>query len=468
MSRVHFNNDAYTLASAGGISDTDTSAEFSSSIPTLASGEYVLYTLTDGTDHEIIKIDDNTGAPTYTITRAQEGTTARAWSNGATIECRITKGSTDDKQDSVDTGTRNVYAGEGALDSITSATDATAYGYNALNALTSSTSKNTAVGAYALSSTTNQSNTGMTAVGYEAGKAAASAPNTTAIGYQAGLSLTSGGWNTFIGHKAGADITTNNSNVAVGSEAMGDGLNHVNSVAVGRNALKNTGTNSNQTAVGYIAGSAGLHNTYMGYSAGGGSVSTSRNYNVGIGYESLFGRTGDSNTSLGYRAGKSNNTGDDNVFIGYNAAISATTGNNNIVIGSGAEKSATTVSNEFTLGNSSIATLRCQQTSITALSDKRDKDNIKDLSLGLDFINSLKPSRWTWQSRDGKHVGYDDIGFIAQDLDKAQKAYNAEYLNLVLKSNPDKLEATPGRLLPVLIKAVQELSAEVERLKAAK
>jgi hypothetical protein len=34
------------------------------------------------------------------------------------------------------------------------------------------------------------------------------------------------------------------------------------------------------------------------------------------------------------------------------------------------------------------------------------------------------------------------------------------------KSNPDKLEAAYGRFLPVLVKAVQELSAKVTALEA--
>ena len=36
----------------------------------------------------------------------------------------------------------------------------------------------------------------------------------------------------------------------------------------------------------------------------------------------------------------------------------------------------------------------------------------------------------------------------------------------MLEDNPDKLEATPGNLMTPLIKAVQELSAEVKTLKA--
>jgi hypothetical protein len=35
----------------------------------------------------------------------------------------------------------------------------------------------------------------------------------------------------------------------------------------------------------------------------------------------------------------------------------------------------------------------------------------------------------------------------------------------VLKNNPEKLEASYGKLVPVLVKAVQELSAEIKNLK---
>ncbi len=56
-------------------------------------------------------------------------------------------------------------------------------------------------------------------------------------------------------------------------------------------------------------------------------------------------------------------------------------------------------------------------------------------------------------------------GFIAQELDEAQTTENAEWLNLVLKDNPEKWEATPGNLFPVLVKAVQELNEENQKLK---
>ena len=56
-------------------------------------------------------------------------------------------------------------------------------------------------------------------------------------------------------------------------------------------------------------------------------------------------------------------------------------------------------------------------------------------------------------------------GFIAQELDEAQSQEHAEWLNLVLKSNPDRLEATPGNLLPIMVKAIQELKKENDGLR---
>ena len=90
---------------------------------------------------------------------------------------------------------------------------------------------------------------------------------------------------------------------------------------------------------------------------------------------------------------------------------------------------------------------------------------------GLDFIDSLQPKQFVWDNRaetdgDGNEFfssnkGKKDIGFIAQEL----QSVDDDYLNLVYDENPDKLEATYGRLIPVLVQAIKELKAEVELLK---
>jgi hypothetical protein len=66
---------------------------------------------------------------------------------------------------------------------------------------------------------------------------------------------------------------------------------------------------------------------------------------------------------------------------------------------------------------------------------------------------------------DGKK-GTSEAGFIAQELDQVVQDFDAEWLNLVNKENPDRWEATIGRLLPILTRAVQELAEEGEELTA--
>jgi hypothetical protein len=141
------------------------------------------------------------------------------------------------------------------------------------------------------------------------------------------------------------------------------------------------------------------------------------------------------------------------------------TGCNNTIIGYDAAPSSKTVSNQITLGNSSITSLRANVTSISSLSDQRDKTNICDLSVGLCFVDELRPVTFDWNRRDESMSNQKDVGFIAQDLDSLQQKYNIEdHLNIVLKENPDRLEASPGKLIPILVKAIQELTKKVEEL----
>lgn len=210
----------------------------------------------------------------------------------------------------------------------------------------------------------------------------------------------------------------------------------------------------------------------------GASANTSVGYNAGFNLV-----LGSANTFVGAVAGGNCSSGISNTFIGNNAGATVTTGNNNILIGSGSGNSAGTitgqsnsclggspstgtVSNEITLGGPVTSALRCAVTTITSLSDARDKKDVADLRAGLDFINGLRPVEFVWDDRDenGRH-DVADFGFIAQELKAAQDASDmSDVLKLVYESNPEKLEASYGKLVPILVKAVQELAAKVEQL----
>lgn len=193
----------------------------------------------------------------------------------------------------------------------------------------------------------------------------------------------------------------------------------------------------------------------QGYIVNYSNVTASGDLNVnGI---TLGKSTNGQNTIVGINSGSSLTSGINNTILGYASGSTITTGSNNILIGSGVNTSSSAVSNEITLGNSSITTLRCQVSSITSLSDIRDKTNIETLPVGLDFIDKLNPVKFTWNTRDGMKTNLDDFGFIAQELQYAENEIGLKVPNLIYENNPEKLEASYGALIPIMVKAIKEL-----------
>jgi hypothetical protein len=325
---------------------------------------------------------------------------------------------------------------------------------------------------------------------------------------------------TAIGVFALKELTTGNRNTAVGNNSMRDNTTAANSTAVGYNALALSNGAQNHAFGAYTldANTSGIYNCAYGYAALGANVSGNYNvaigglkaltscvsgvgnvaiggfkaldalddgdYNVAIGHNAgavveggssnvLIGRSAglnivdaDSNVCVGYSSGNDLTSGAVNTCVGFNAGNTLTTGSNNTLLGRDATPSAADVSNEITLGSSSVTALRCQQTSISALSDARDKDEIQDLRLGLDYIQQVRPVEFVWQMRDGAVKDKKDLGFIAQEMQAVEDANDAPWVRSVLRNNPDRLEVAPAQLLPIAIKAIQELSAQIDELKA--
>ena len=365
----------------------------------------------------------------------------------------------------------------------------TAVGYLAMNDCTGDES--VAVGAYSMSDGYHYRSV---AVGYDAlGRSSTlSAYYNVSIGWGSGGAIYSGDGNTLIGYDAEMIYTNSTNGVAIG---YGSRVNHTMGVSIGYFVQQSANGQSDYcTIVGGYAGydmDGGDDATYVGYSAGYSGGSGSKNTAVGRdtlysidsgGSNSVLGHSagynitsGDSNVSVGPYSGYEINTGDRNTFIGaaagrYNGSNSnsaTTTGSNNTCLGSQAVCSSSTVSNEVVLGNSSITTLRCNVQTISSLSDERDKTAIEDLSYGLDFINDMRPVQFTWNRRDGSLGAKPDMGFIAQDLYDVELDHSStSRTRLVNWENPEKLEADYVRSYPILVKAVQELSAKVDALTA--
>ena len=487
----------------------------------IANADVVRYTIQDGNAWEI-------GTGTYTASGTTLSRTLTESSTGSLLNLSgsavvfITAASNDVMtwqsawpDDPNQYGYDNYPIGTGALSSIVSGADHNiAFGKNALTTL-SSGDRNIAIGREALKLNNNVYNTAIgvdaakvctgdsnTVLGYEAMIVAEGANLNTALGRRALYNNVTGGYNIGVGYNSG-QLATSNYGIYIGTNSTGTGSSE-NSIAIGyaasvggqrevsigQSAGNNDTSNEYNVCIGYLAGNYNTSSktglTYVGSFAGNdayGDYSTAvgygamsdgdHYYSTAIGNNALarsFTASPYYNTACGSHAGASIYSGDYNTLLGY-AAVQGSANqyylNNCTVIGYLSTASGASASNEVTLGNSSITSLRCNDTSISSLSDERDKTAITDISYGLDFINDMRPVKFTWNRRDGSMGDRSEIGFIAQELYDVELDHSSTTLTrLVSWENPEKLEARPMATYPILVKAVQELSDKVDALTA--
>lgn len=259
------------------------------------------------------------------------------------------------------------------------------------------------------------------------------------------------------GHTAGRGGSNVGSNVAFGPIALTNNTTGSDNVAVGNTALQNNTTGRYNVAVGTRALNA----------------NTTSFQNTAIGFNALYTQsTGGKNTAIGSQALLAT-TGDLNIGIGTNAGINTTTARSSISIGGDSwdgfnavhnpAYNITTEDNYISMGFSST-TNAYVNVAWTIVSDERDKTNFSDVPHGLEFVSKLKPISYQLkQSRNSdKAVGDIKYGFKAQDI------LALENENPVIIDNKDenKLRYNESNLIPVLVKAIQDLEKEVAALKA--
>ena len=196
--------------------------------------------------------------------------------------------------------------------------------------------------------------------------------------------------------------------------------------------------------------------------------------------------TASDNTFIGGKAGGANTTGYRNTSVGLDAGSVVTTGANNVLIGNSAGTSAspstvTTGDNQIVLGDNNITHAHIK-VDWTVSSDMRDKTDVTDLETGLEFINQLKPKTYRWDQRsdysldkavvpDGTHKKDQlDIGFMAQEVEALEVQFGfdpSDKKNVLSTMSEDGTNCgiKYSKFVPMLVKAIQELSAEVEQLK---
>jgi hypothetical protein len=115
-------------------------------------------------------------------------------------------------------------------------------------------------------------------------------------------------------------------------------------------------------------------------------------------------------------------------------------------------------SNNYRFYVSGAGQIYATSTSITAISDVTLKENIKPLETGLNEVIKLKPRRFDWKNGDGKNIA----GFVAQEVEEILPDLVSESK---YTDKETKKSLKMGDMIPTLVKAIQELKAEIELLK---
>ena len=161
--------------------------------------------------------------------------------------------------------------------------------------------------------------------------------------------------------------------------------------------------------------------------------------------------TGNNNTANGTRALYSNSTGSQNTAIGYLADVSTGNLTNATAIGYNAKVNA---SNKIRLGSTAVTRIE-GQVPWSSTSDKRLKNHITDLPLGLDFITKLRPVEYV---RNNNAAQTKEWGIIAQELQQTLKDVNYKDTGIVEEDSSAEKYMTVryNDLLAPMIKAIQE------------
>jgi trimeric autotransporter adhesin len=359
------------------------------------------------------------------------------------------------------TGAENVAMGWRALYENITGSNNVAIGEAALNKYTAS--NNVAVGYQAAYNTTG---TSITAIGHQALIANTTGTQNVALGSLALYTNTTASTNTAIGYYSMLYTTTGASNTAVGGESLRTNTTGTQNVAFGNNAMYSNSTGSQNVAVGSAAlyNNTTTNNIAVGYQAAYTNTSGGNLVSVGVqaGYSNT---TGNNNVAIGYKALYTGTTSNDTVCLGHEAGLNVTTGLNDIIIGTSNGGGlyrpvfdVTGQNNRIVMGHTSVSNAYIQ-VSWTVVSDARDKMNFAPVTHGLDFVNQLNPVSYQFKETRESNVPHGPVryGFKAQEI----LALEGNNPVIIDTEDSEKLRYNGESLVPVLVKAIQELTARI-------
>ncbi len=354
------------------------------------------------------------------------------------------------------TGYRNSAFGFQSLYYNTTGNENSAFGLNSL-LFNQTGNGNSAFGRASLYSNTKGNNN--TAIGFGALNSNDAGNNATAIGYYA----------MFYTNNTLAPF--DNLNVAVGYEALRGSTTPASNTgnsntAVGFQTLKNNSAGNDNSAFGsysLLSNALGDDNSAYGYQSL--YLSTSGDDNSAFGSYSLFSNTtGNGNSAFGRSSLYVNSTGYNNSAFGTNSLSFNSTGSNNTAVGYNAQVPSGSSSNQVRIGNTAV-TYAGVQVAWTVTSDRRWKRNILPISLGLGFISKLNPVSYIRKNDESKKTEY---GLIAQEVEEVLKQNGVESSGMLTITDKGMYELRYNDLIAPMIKAIQELKIENEKLKVEK
>ncbi len=278
MTRIHANNFITSLNGSISSGATEIILTSVTGFPSIGGGVTCNVTLANGADIEIVTATARSSF-TLTVTRAAEGTVAKAFASGSTVSIRPTADSVDRKADlaapaftgavtsASDITVNGLTMGKGlasvatnsafgvsALATITTGLQNSSFGYLALQMATTG-SYNNAVGATCLRNlTTGQFNNGQ---GINCLNALTTGQENTGLGTSTLYALTTGSYNTCVGTatgtseaSGGVNLTTGTYNTCIGYEAATNSAAAIGTLALGTFAIADIATGSGSGDIG--------------------------------------------------------------------------------------------------------------------------------------------------------------------------------------------------------------------------
>lgn len=279
----------------------------------------------------------------------------------------------------------------------------------------------------------------------------------------------------------------------------------INDVAQNSLSNRNDENNMRRGNLALTANTTGARNTAYGFNAL--SANTTGTDNTAFGYQTLkvavaikntaFGKgvltantTGMGNTAMGMGALAANVSGSSNVAIGWDALSSnALDGNTGVGVGALSTigpytlctglgyNAQVTASSQVQLGDSSTTTYVFG--TVQNRSDVRDKADVRNTVLGLDFIKLLRPVDAKWDMRvdyangtpngTKKRSRYHHF-LIAQEVKAVADSLGVDfggYQDHKVGGGEDVLSLGYDEFIPPVIRAIQEINAKFEAYKAA-